>query len=67
MLKPAELERLLHELNAERHELRSKWLVPLVRLALETAMRQGELLSLYRPGLFGHGFGTQAACLNIRA
>ncbi|CAB3775361.1 hypothetical protein LMG29542_08743 [Paraburkholderia humisilvae] len=22
---------------------------------------------LYRPGLFGHGFGTQAACLNIRA
>lgn len=46
ILKPVELERLLHELNAERHELRSKWLVPLVRLALETAMRQGELLSL---------------------
>ncbi|RQZ27159.1 site-specific integrase [Burkholderia sp. Bp9090] len=46
MLKPAELERLLLELNAERHELRSKWLVPLVKLALETAMRQGELLSL---------------------
>ncbi|WP_179401205.1 tyrosine-type recombinase/integrase [Burkholderia guangdongensis] len=46
MLKPAEVDRLLHELNAERHELRSKWLVPLVRLALETAMRQGELLSL---------------------
>ena len=46
LLKPAQLERLLHELNAERHELRSKWLVPLVKLALETAMRQGELLSL---------------------
>jgi integrase len=46
MLKPAELERLLHELHAERHELRSKWLVPLAKLALETAMRQGELLSL---------------------
>ncbi len=46
LLKPAELDRLLHELNAERHELRSKWLVPLANLALETAMRQGELLSL---------------------
>ncbi|WP_250512036.1 site-specific integrase [Caballeronia sp. INDeC2] len=46
LLKPAELERLLHELHAERHESRSKWLVPLVKLALETAMRQGELLSL---------------------
>lgn len=46
ILKPAELGRLLHELNAERHELRSKWLVPLAKLALETAMRQGELLSL---------------------
>jgi integrase len=46
LLKPAALERLLHELHAERHESRSKWLVPLVKLALETAMRQGELLSL---------------------
>lgn len=46
LLKPSEIDRLLHELDAERHELRSKWLVPLVKLALETAMRQGELLAL---------------------
>jgi integrase len=46
ILKPTEIDLLLHELNAERHELRSKWLVPLAKLALETAMRQGELLSL---------------------
>ncbi|WP_241022223.1 hypothetical protein [Burkholderia sp. Ac-20353] len=45
ILKPVEVDRLLHELSAERHELRSKWLVPLVKLALETATRQGELLS----------------------
>jgi integrase len=44
--KPAELNRLMFELDAERHDLRCKWLVPLVQLALETAMRQGELLSL---------------------
>lgn len=46
ILKPTEIDRLMHELNAERHDLRSKWLVPLINLALETAMRQGELLSL---------------------
>ena len=41
-LLPGEEERLF----AACHEARNRWLLPLVQLALETAMRQGELLRL---------------------
>lgn len=46
ILKPEEMDRLFVALNASGHALRNKWLVPLVKLALATAMRRGELLSL---------------------
>lgn len=44
LLTPDEESRLLEELKPVRR--RSPWMVPLVRLALETAMRRGELLSM---------------------
>lgn len=44
LLKADEEARLLEELKPVRR--RSPWMVPLVQLALETAMRRGELLSL---------------------
>lgn len=44
LLTPDEESRLIAELQPVRR--RSPWMVPLVLLALETAMRRGELLSL---------------------
>ncbi|MFM0257118.1 site-specific integrase [Paraburkholderia sediminicola] len=46
LLNDTELALLLHELNPAAHGLRSPYLLPLVKLALETAMRRGELLGL---------------------
>jgi integrase len=44
LLSTEEEARLLHELQPVRR--RSPWMVPLVMLALESAMRRGELLAL---------------------
>lgn len=44
LLTAEEEEKLLHELRPVGK--RSKWMIPLVRLALQTAMRRGELLAL---------------------
>lgn len=46
ILSDAELALLLHEFNPAAHGLRSPYLLPLVLVALETAMRRGELLGL---------------------
>jgi integrase len=46
ILKPAEIDLLLGALDPSGHMWRNKLLVPLVQVALETAMRRGELLGL---------------------
>lgn len=46
VLDEAERERILAELVATRSNRRNPWMKPLVELALATAMRRGELLSL---------------------
>ncbi len=46
ILKPEEFDLLLGALDSSGHVWRSVWLVPLAKVALETAMRRGELLEL---------------------
>ncbi|MEZ0602977.1 site-specific integrase [Paraburkholderia sp. IW21] len=46
ILTDAELALLYHELDHKLHALRSPFMLPLVQVALETAMRRGELLGL---------------------
>ncbi|WP_186108517.1 tyrosine-type recombinase/integrase [Burkholderia gladioli] len=46
LLSDEQLSILLHELRPGSHAMRSPYLRPLVQVALETAMRRGELLKL---------------------